>query len=323
RPLSLTGGPEFRFEVPEKWHATQAAVSSDGRLVAQAMHEQLREGERFWTEPRGLMIHEVATARPVLTLPAERCGPIHFTPDGRGLVVTGPDAITRWDLSTQKPLIRRKAPGRFIGYYGNSFASSLAITPDGSRAITGHVDSTALVWDFGVPRRDRKKLSDRELASAWADLAGNDSAKAYAAIWSLADAPADAVPFLRARVRPAVAPTADASGKTIARLDAAAFADREAAEKELRDLGESAVPALRARLKAGVSAEQKDRIEKVLTAAAVPKVPPGDQLRRLRAVAVLEQAGTLEAREFLRALARGAPEGRRTKEAASARERIR
>jgi len=268
------------------------------------------------------MIHEIATGRTVLTLPAERRGPIAFTPDSRGLVVTEPDAIARWDLTTQKPVVRHKAPGRFFGF-SNSFASSLALTPDGSRAITGHIDSTALFWDIGVPGRVRKKISDRELATAWADLAGNDAAKAYVAIWLLADAPGDSVPYLRARLRPAVAPTADQLSKLITRLDAAAFADREAAEKDLRELGELAMPALRDRLKAGALIEQKERIEKVLAAAAVPTVPPGDKLRRLRAVAALEQAGTTEAREVLDELARRAPEDRLTIEAASARARFR
>jgi hypothetical protein len=124
-------------------------------------------------------------------------------------------------------------------------------------------------------------------------------------------------------LQPAVAPTADQIGKLIARLDAASFADREAAEKELRDFGESVIPALRARLKTDVSAEQKERIEKVLTAAAVPTVPPGDKLRRFRAVAVLELAGTVEAHAVLDKIARGAPEDRLTKEAAIARARAR
>jgi RNA polymerase sigma factor (sigma-70 family) len=320
---SLAGGTDYRFEVPEKWRATQAAVSRDGRLVAQPMQEQLNDGNKYWTESRGLMVHEVATGKLVMTLPPERRGPIAFTPDSRGLVVTEPDAITRWDLLTQEPVVRHKAPGRFIGYYGNSFASSLAIAPDGLRAITGHVDSTALVWDIRVPGREQRTVSEREVATAWTDLAGNDAEKAYAAIWSLADAPAEAVPFLRARLRPAVEPTADKIGKLIGRLDAAAFADREAAEKELRDLGDTVVLALRARLKSGVSAEQKERIEKILVAATVPTLPPGERLRQVRTIVALEQAGTPEARELLGELARGAPGDRLTKEAASARERIR
>src|SRR5262249_37947573 len=158
---------------------------------------------------------------------------------------------------------RHKSPVSVTGSYGNSFASSLTLTPDGARAVTGHRDTTALVWDVTPPARPAKRLSEREVTAAWADLAGDDAAKAYSAIWALADAPGDAVPFLRGRLRPVTGPPDGKSQALIAKLDDPGFAAREAAEKELRDFGDAIVPALRAALQGKLSGEQKTRVERL------------------------------------------------------------
>ncbi|HKB06484.1 MAG TPA: WD40 repeat domain-containing protein, partial [Gemmataceae bacterium] len=314
------------IDMPEKWQSTQTAVSPDGRLVAQKAYEQLKkevDGRPwYWAESRGIVVHETATGKRVLTLPVEECGPMAFTPDGRGLVVTGPEGITRWDLAAQKSVVRRKVPGPFVGYYGYSFASSLAVFPDGTKAVTGHIDTSALVWDLTPPARTAKKLSERDRTTAWDDLAGENAAKAYAGIWALADAPADAVPFLRGRLKPAAAPTEDEVRKLVARLDAPAFAQREAAAAAIRELGDAATPALRAVLKGGLSAEQAGRVDRLVAEAEAPVLPPGERLRRLRAVAALEWAGSADARKLLRELASGTTADRSTREAAAAIRRL-
>jgi hypothetical protein len=254
----------------------------------------------------------------VLVLSTGYCGPVAFTPDGRGLLVTNADAITRWDLAARNPAVRHKSPGRFSGSYGGSFASSLAVTRDGTRAVTGQGDTTALVWDISTPARSAAKLGERELAAAWDDLAGADAAKAYRAIWALADAGADAVPFVAARLKAAATPAEDRMKKLVAQLGAEEFADREAAERELRDLGDAAASALRDALKGDLSAEQTGRVKKLLTAADAVLLTPGERLRAVRAVAVLERIGTKEARDVLTKLAEGATAARLTREAGDA-----
>ena len=107
----------------------------------------------------------------------------------------------------------------------------------------------------------------------------------------------------------------------IAKLDAPAFATREVAQKELGAFGDAAVPALRAALKGKPSGEQVARLERLLTAATHP-VPPAELLHQLRAIAVLEQAGTAEARAILKELAGGLAGTRLTTEAAGALERL-
>src|SRR5262249_46030917 len=156
KPIPSEGKSDLRLELPTGWmFPRQAAVSPDGRLVAQMIGEP-DGGPPPRTRQaafRRVTINETATGKQVLSMPIGFCGPLAFPPDGRGLIVTDPDAITRWDLSTQKAVVRHKSPIPFTGSYGNSFASSLVLTPDGARAVTGHRDTTALVWDLTPPAR--------------------------------------------------------------------------------------------------------------------------------------------------------------------------
>jgi hypothetical protein len=271
-----------------------------------------------------IVVHETATGHRVLILPTTTSvGPIAFTRDSRGLVVTDSEAITQWDLATQKPEVRYRSPGRFTGSYGGSFASSLVMMPNGSRAVTGQADTTALVWNLPSPTRRVAKLGEREVAAAWADLAGADAAKAYDAACALADAGGDVVSFLRYRLRPVEAPADGRVQKLISQLGVEEFSDREAAERELRDLGDAATPALRAALKVELSAEQARRVGSILTAAEAPVLAPGDRLRAVRAVAVLEWLATKNARDLLDRLAGGLEGARLTREAKAAAERPR
>jgi RNA polymerase sigma factor (sigma-70 family) len=327
RTVPLTGEAKLRLELPEGWQPLQAVMSPDGRLVAQAMMEyskQTREDGKIVisTADRGVLIQEIATGKQVLNLGTGYCGPLIFTPDSRELIVTNSKAITRWDLTTQKPIVKHAAPGRSQTQYGSSFASSLALSRDGTRAVTGHIDTTALVWDISAPKRQLHVLNDQEMLGCWEQLTGVDAGKAYKAIWALADSSDEAVKFLRTRLHPVAAPTEAHVKKLIAQLGAEEFASREAAERELHNLGDTLVPVLRVALKAE-SPEQIRRIEQILASAEAPALMPGERLRSVRSVAVLELIGTKEALDLLTRLAGGAESARQTREAKVATDRLR
>jgi len=324
RMTPLTGGGSYRFDLPKQWLVRQSAISADGRLVALSGFDEIRDGGGNTVgSDYGTFVVEAATGKPVLTMPADGFGPLAFTPDGAGLVTTGPGGITRWSLATRKPVVRHKSLGRYTGNYGLSFASSLAVTADGTKAVTGHIDTTALVWDLRGPDEPKGALSEKELAAAWDDLAGADAGRAYAAVWAMAGAGDAAVAYLRTRVRPVEPAREEDVHGLVGRLNAAAFADREAAEKALRDLGERAEPALRAMLPTTLTPEQRTRVERLL-AAVTPGafLLAGDRLRGVRAVAVLERVGTPAARDVLARLAGGAADARLTREAGAAAERL-
>jgi hypothetical protein len=186
------------------------------------------------------------------------------------------------------------------------------------------VDTTAIVWDLSQTTRAdvarEAPMPAADLEAAWADLARPGAAAAFAAARTLlTDRPA-AVAMLRERVRPV--PPADEA--RVARLVAdlgGTFDARRKAAAELGRLGELAVPQLRRALGGSPSLDLKQRVEKLLEKATVQQLD-GDRLRAVRAVEVLELAGTPEARQALADLAGGAPGARLTRDARAATERL-
>jgi hypothetical protein len=189
--------------------------------------------------------------------------------------------------------------------------TSLALLAGDRALATGLADGTVLVWDLAAD-----SAPAREPESLWADLAGEDPHKAYRAVQGLAAAPVPAVAYLKDHLRPVPEVEARRVERLLADLDRDDFEVREAAAKELTELGERAEPALRQALQETRSAEVRKRLEALLSASK--GVPPRETLRALRAVWVLERVGTTEARRLLEALAKGAPGARQTIEAKEA-----
>src|SRR5262249_7566593 len=133
--------------------------------------------------------------------------------------------------------------------------------------------------------------------------------------------PEQAVPFLAERVRPAAALDARRVAKLLAELDAERFEVREQASQELEGLGVLAVPALRQALAGRPSAGAKRRLTGLLEEVAAARPTP-EEVRAIRVVEALEQAGTAAARRLLTDLAGGAPEARLTREAKEALQRL-
>src|SRR5262249_36036994 len=269
----------------------------------------------------GLVVFDLETKVRHAELPTGQVIHHAFTPDGRHVVVIGRDEIVLWDLASGKPARRYRS-----GHVNRQNAVAVAFMPDGRRMITGHDDCTALVWDLtGTGRSGGKnvpELSADALARLWDDLAGDAPGKAHRAGGDLADRPERAGALVRERVKPVRAADDAAVRGLVAKLDAPGFAAREAAEKQLRELGETAVPALRAALKAGGSDEQKGRVGRVLTAATTPGIRPGGRVPQLRAGTGLGGAGPADARKVLEELAEGVSEARLTREAAAAIRRL-
>jgi hypothetical protein len=164
-------------------------------------------------------------------------------------------------------------------------------------------------------------LSAALLEKLWADLAGRDAAVARAALWRLAAAPGQAVPWLQARLRPAEAPDPRRLERLLADLDSDRFAEREKAAGEIAGLGDLAEPALRKALEGPLSAEARRRARQLREALAGPVRAP-EELRAVRAVQVLEEVGTTQARRLLQALGEGAAGARLTREAKAALDRL-
>jgi RNA polymerase sigma factor (sigma-70 family) len=313
---TATGRELGRLTIEGQSFGTASAFSPDGSLLAAG------EERRGRGEPRKATVHvwEVATLLPVARLETGEVAHLAFTPDGRRLVAAGLEALQLWDIASGKELVRRPAPGRFRGHFGPSFASSFALGADGRTAVTGHLDTAALLWDLTPPKAAPAPLTAADREACWADLAAADAGRAFAAMNRLADQPGQALPLLRERLRPARAPAEQELRRLLADLDAAQFATREAAGRQLAELGDSAAAALRDAMRRQPSPEARRRIEALL--AGLPVVRDPESRRHLRAARVLDRIGTPEARDVLKVLAGGVPEARLTQQAQASLERL-
>jgi hypothetical protein len=148
-------------------------------------------------------------------------------------------------------------------------------------------------------------LGPEELESLWSDLGGEDAARACEAIRALEARPGQAVPLLRQRLRPLAEWPPRELARWVADLDADDFGVRERATAGLERWGRWAEPSLRAALAGRPSPEARRWLERLREQAGDGEgpVPTPEALRALRALEVLEQARTPEARRALEVLA--------------------
>jgi WD40 repeat protein len=247
-----------------------------------------------------IRVWEVATGQEVAALCRDEsmADAVVVSPDGRLIACLRHDATIRvYDALTGDELRRFKDP---------SGPMAISFGPDGKTLASGGSDTTVTLWDV----KDLAKKAARpeapsaeQLAALWSDLDGGDGAKAYAAVRALARVPDQAVPLLRDRLtQPAKA--GEPVEKLIARLDDDQYDVRERASAELEKLGAAAEAALRKALEGKPSPEAKRRIEALLAMRSVAGVTP-ERRTALRALEVLELAGTPEARRLIKSLAEG------------------
>src|SRR5262249_37195823 len=151
-----------------------------------------------------------------------------FSPDGRFLVVASHNkSVHVWERASGKEVYRF---GDHLGWvWGTAYA------PNGRSLVSGGNDGTAVLWKLDLRSRRGVALTAQEREDLWHDLAGNDAARALAAVWALCDTPAASVADLGKRLRPAAAAKVDQQHveQLIADLDSDDFQTRQKGSQEL------------------------------------------------------------------------------------------
>jgi hypothetical protein len=129
----------------------------------------------------------------------------------------------------------------------------------------------------------------------------------------VASHPKEAVALLKEKLKPVALSSAQIK-KWIADLDSKNFATREKAVKELEKIAETIETGLHDALDKSASAEAHLRL-KMLLEKLPQKTPSPERLKQMRALELLEQLDTPEARALLQTLAQGTPEAWLSQEA--------
>ncbi len=245
-------------------------------------------------------------------------GATALSPDGRTLYVSyNSGEIVGYEVATGQP--RRTLAGH------RGFVGALGLTRDGRRLLSGGHDGSALLWDLALAAAARPRKEALTAAAAeklWETAATGEARAAFAALADLAAAPGLAVEVLRRQVKPApAAPTNADLDRLFKAMDSDDFDARRKASRELGELGEPAVPAVRRRLELAPSAEVRRRAREFLDRFDKAELSP-ERLKQLRAVELLEGIGTPAAKALLAELAKGAAGAPLTLDAAAALARL-
>lgn len=314
------------------------ACSPDGKVVAMAERSAVRicdmatgrllrrlgNAGSLAFSPNGLFLAigvsfwEVGTGKELFRIVEAGMGGVFggaFSPDGRTLATSSWDGQVRlWELATGQ--IRRT----FKGHTDRLFR--VAFSRDGREVASGGVEGSVLVWDCTDPgAKDRPALTTSELAALWDLLAYGKAEKAYQAEWRLWAAGQQTVAFMEKNLRPISKEFVSPLAEAIVGLEENRQELRDAAMNELDRFGSLAEPTLRKALADTHSPEARARMEYLLEKQE-SNFPSGGLLRSLRAIEVLEQIGTPQARQLLESIAAGHPQAALTREAKASVQRM-
>jgi hypothetical protein len=239
-----------------------------------------------------------------------------FSVDGRFLAASGNDsAVHLWDLQWGKETVP------LTGFEGN--ATALVFAPDGKELIAMGLNGSRLSWRMAEVRRLNavrlSPLSESAFADLWNELAQRDVFRVYRARRHLLADPRRAVSLLGGRLKPVPPGDTARIGQLVADLGSASAAVRRKAMTELRAKhGEAALGALLQNPNRPQNAHGMMTFEqKLLNQYSTP-----ERARDLKAVRVLEEIGTPEARKVLEKLSKGAAGVRLTTASKSALDRL-
>src|SRR5262249_28283847 len=153
-------------------------------------------------------------------------------------VACGDGAVRLWDLAEEREL------PPLVGHRG--CVRAVRFLPDGKGLLTFGRDNKLLTWPVESPFRDWRprpgKLGEKTLQGLWERPLGDGPAQS-GALALRAGAPAQPLPSLRERLKPVAEVPPQKLKDLMANLHSSDFNVRKRAARELRGLGELALPA--------------------------------------------------------------------------------
>jgi WD40 repeat protein len=238
-----------------------------------------------------------------------------FTPDGRTLIIASHGNLHFWEVATGGLMLSRKAPLDRV--------RDLTVAGDGRVLLTLSTDGVVHAWDLTrlASGATADALAESAAAKLWVELATVDPARGRQAVESLAGDPKAALAMFRQRLTPTLTPEAKKLAALIDGLDSDEFEVRQQSTLALERLGPLAGPAMQQALSRYPGLEARRRMEALVDKLERSAFPP-EALRMVRAIQVLENIGTREARDFLVSLTKGDAGALLTDEAQAALRRL-
>jgi len=328
---TVTGNEIRRMDGPGLGKVAHVHMSftADGKqLAAQASNRTIF----IWDPATGKVIRSFGRhASPAPAEVGSKSSFLALSPDGKFLAtsgLTGDHLMRVWELAGEQEIFRFSQM--------HAYFEAVAFSPDGKLLAVANHYGVNLFGELPGhqtpairqgPREARQPLAKPlpdELAwpkekaeKIWGDLNSREAQRIDQATRTLRDVPAQALHLFRKRI-PAVSP---AEGKRVAELikdlDHDEFTRRDNAQKELEKVAVEFASAFRDALADRPSVEVKMHLTRMLEAVEKADLPDA-VLGQQRAVDLLEEMGTDEARQILELLAQGAPKARLTTLARSA-----
>jgi WD40 repeat protein len=281
--------------------------SPDGKHIATGGHTD-----------DSLHVWEVSTGKERLRQKGKKdgwCFAASFSPDGTLMTYASFDGFILYDLLNGKELMRLEGQGGVF-------------SPDGSLLAvprrTKEREAVITLYDMPKGRREPLpgKLQTEQLETLWQDLTVDNDFRLQRVFASFRAAPADTAAFLGKKLNPVGEAEKTRIKALLNNLDADEPKTREKAMENLQELAAAFEPLLAGVARDHEPGEVRNRVRFILRQQR-EKAVPQKLLVQIRALIVLEQLGTAQARQALEKMANGAAGARVTEEAKQAFERLR